>query len=399
MRLILTTQEKPKKLKRILLSGGGTGGHIYPALALADEFKKQNPQADIRFVGSARGLESKIIPDKGYPLYRLNIGPLHSSVGRKEQIKTLISMPFVFLHCLWILIVFRPQRVMGFGGYASGPIVFMASILFFKTSIWEANVQPGMANKILSQFVKRCYVVFEESLKFFPTDKTKCFGYPVRQDFDQRYEIMMYEQKRNDEAQLHQQHQNSSNEVSKNNQSSYELKILVFGGSQGAKVFNQLIPIVASQNPNLHFTLQTGLKNHSQTLEAIEKLKSTHSFSNLKVLPFLDPIMDYYINSDVVICRSGAGALAELSALGAQCLFVPFAFASDNHQYKNALALSQRGAAALIEEKNFSIDSINEFLNSFRHKSEDQRRQARQKMLGFFKPKATINMVQDFTNI
>lgn len=404
-----------KPLKRVLLSGGGTGGHIYPALALAEEFKKQNPGVKIKFVGSQRGLESKIIPDKGYELYKLNIGPLHSSVGRKEQVKTLLTLPFVFLHCLWILISFRPQRVMGFGGYASGPIVFIASICFFKTAVWEANVQPGIANKLLSKVVKRCYVVFEESLKFFPNDKTKCFGYPVRHEFDVRFEEKMKAQRLSvvTETNVFNSTQNEKNMNS-------SLKVLVFGGSQGAKVLNELIPKVAQENPEIQFTLQTGLKNFDSTIKSLEQLKTMHKnqdnksknqlhhsgltkieniIPNLTVLPFLDPIIDFYLSSDVIICRSGAGALAELAAIGSNCLFVPFALASDNHQYRNALALSQRGAAGLIEEKHLSVQTVSDFLNSFRRKSEAEQRQISQKMLAFFKPKATFNMVEDFTNI
>ncbi len=408
---------REKTLKRILLSGGGTGGHIYPALALAEEFKKQNPKVEIRFVGSARGLEAKIIPEKGFKLYSLNIGPLHSSVGRMQQLKTFCALPLVLLHCLWILITFRPERVMGFGGYASGPIVFMASLLFFKTSIWEANVQPGIANKILAKFVKRCYVVFEESLKFFPTDKTKCFGYPVRHSFD-----VLYDQK----MQNLRAHITDQNTVKENNglatnpteSLDYSLKVLVFGGSQGAKVLNDLIPNVALANPDIKFTLQTGLKNYDQVLQKLNDLKpvpskdnavvsiesretksKSNSFPNLTVLPFLDPIIDHYVQADVIICRSGAGALAELAAIGAYCLFVPFALASDNHQYKNALALSERGAAVVLEEKNLTLASLVHFLDMFKKKSKDEQRQTHEKMLAFFKPKATFNMVQDFTNL
>jgi UDP-N-acetylglucosamine--N-acetylmuramyl-(pentapeptide) pyrophosphoryl-undecaprenol N-acetylglucosamine transferase len=388
-----------KKLKRILLSGGGTGGHIYPALAVADEFKKQNPNIQIRFVGSHRGLETKIIPEKGFRLYSLGIGPLHSSVGRLQQLKTLLTLPLVFLHCLWILISFRPQRVMGFGGYASGPIVFMASILFFKTSIWEANVQPGIANRVLSKFVRRCYVVFEESLKHFPVDKTKCYGYPVRQEFDQLYDQKM---------------QTLKAQTSLPYESSKKLKVLAFGGSQGAKILNDLIPLVADANPDMSFTLQTGLKNYdnviknqSSNFDNKAKDQNFGLHSNLKILPFLDPIIDHYVKADVIICRSGAGALAELAAIGANCLFVPFALASDNHQYKNALALHQRGAAGLIEEKHLTVEAITGFLQSFKNKSDnksddkfkDEQRQTHQKMLAFFKPKATFNMVQDFTNL
>jgi UDP-N-acetylglucosamine--N-acetylmuramyl-(pentapeptide) pyrophosphoryl-undecaprenol N-acetylglucosamine transferase len=398
------------KFKKILLSGGGTGGHIYPALAVAQEYRTKYPGIDIRFVGSERGLESKLIPDKGYKLYLLKIGPLHSSVGRMQQIKTLLLLPFVLLQCLWILIKFRPQNVIGFGGYASGPIVFMASLLFFKTAIWEANVQPGIANKILSKFVSLCFVVFEESLKFFPTKKTKCLGYPVRADFDVLY------QKRNEQNSSVLEKANSAiaeskTEIVNSDSSSLDhslsdtaksdtaksdfekldkLRVLIFGGSQGARIFNELIPKVAPVFPHLEFHLQTGLKNYDKTVQSLSK-----PIDNLKIYPFLDPILDFYLKSDLVICRSGAGALAELAAIGSNCLFVPFALASDNHQYKNALALSQRKAADLIEEKVFNEVTLTKFLNDFQAKSLDERRQISQRMLAFFKPKATANIVKE----
>ncbi len=390
---------KNQNLKRVLLSGGGTGGHIYPALAVAQEFKNQFPNIDIRFVGSERGLESKIIPDKGYKLYKLNIGPLHSSVGRLEQIKTLFSLPFVFLHCLWILILFRPQRVVGFGGYASGPIVFMASILFIPTAIWEANVQPGIANKMLSRFVKRCFVVFENSLKYFPANKTVCLGYPVRAEFDELYALNS-----NLVSTVIPMTSLKSTIVSSSAKNldipsgESKLKVLIFGGSQGAQIFNQVIPKVVNQFPNLEFNLQTGMKNFEATIKSVGKLPV-----NLKIYPFLDPILNFYLNSDLIICRSGAGAVAELSSIGVNCLFVPFALASDNHQYKNAVALSDQRAAYLIEEKNFNEASIAQFLNDFQAKSNSSdgqtNRQMKQRMLGFFKPKATQNIVENLVKL
>lgn len=377
---------KNKKMKRILLSGGGTGGHIYPALAVAEEFKQLHPGVDVRFVGSQRGLESRLIPDKGYRLYSLGIGPLHSSVGRTQQIKTLMMLPFVFLHCLWILISFRPQQVVGFGGYASGPIVFIASLLGFKTALWEANVQPGIANKVLAKVVRLCFVVFEESLKFFPQKKTKCFGYPVRSAFDALYATRMEIQS------VSSQDKDMSKMFAKSKDEKIKPKILIFGGSQGARIFNDLIPQIASQFPGYDFVLQTGLKNYEKTLKTVPE-----NATNLKVLPFLDPIVDFYLDADLVICRSGAGSLAELSAIGVNVLFVPFALASDNHQYKNALALSQRDAAYLIEEKNLSLESLSIFLNDFKAKSTNDHRQMNQKMLAFFKPLATKNMVLELS--
>lgn len=378
-----------KKMK-ILLSGGGTGGHIYPALAVAAEFKKQLPGCDIRFVGSERGLENKIIPEKNYKLYALKIGPLHSSVGRLQQIKTLILLPWVVIQCLWILITFRPHRVVGFGGYASGPIVLMASLLFIPTAIWEANVQPGIANRVLAFFVKYCFVVFEESLKYFPTNKTRSMGYPVRAEFDGLYaskKVISHISQKDLSAQV-EANKAMMAEEHVPELSSKRLRVLVFGGSQGAKIFNSIIPVVAPKFPNIDFTLQTGIKNYEQVLKKIDS-----SAGNLKIYPFLDPIIDFYLSADLIICRSGAGAVAELAAIGAKCLFVPFAYASDNHQYKNAMALSDKQAAFLIQEKNFNEQSLGQFLNDFKAKSEASQRQMSQRMLAFFKPEATKNIV------
>lgn len=356
-----------KNLERILLSGGGTGGHIYPALALADQFKKELPDVKIEFVGSKRGLESKIIPSHNYKLHQLRVGQLHSSVGFLKRIFTLLGLPFVFLHCLWILLRFRPQLVMGFGGYASGPIVFVASLLFIPTAIWEANVQPGMANKILSFFVKHCFVVFEESLSFFPKHKSFCFGYPVRSEFEKIY----------------------SEKIKSPNFSVQKKNVLIFGGSQGAQVLNKILPLIAKKFPDFNFALQTGLKNYETFTKSTDG-----KITNLSVYPFLDPIVDFYKRADLVICRSGAGAMAELSAMGAYCLFVPFPHASDNHQFKNAKALVQRQAAFVIEEKQLSVEVLSQFLKDFSIKPADQQRQVKQKMLDFFKPEATAKIVK-----
>ncbi len=370
--------KKSKAIKRVLLSGGGTGGHIYPALALAEELKLQNPGIKIRFVGSYRGLESKIIPEKNYILYLLNIGPLHSSVGRLQQIKTIVLLPYVFIQCLWILLTFRPQRVVGFGGYASGPIVFVASALFFKTALWEANVQPGIANKILSRFVNRCYVVFEESLQFFPKFKTKCFGYPVRSEFDEYFKS----------------HNSDINK--KNLKNSFQ--VLVIGGSQGARILNELVPKVSQKLKSINFILQTGSKCfHDVAIQNDTSENSEKSVSNLTILPFLDPIFNFYLSADLIVSRSGAGALTELSSVGANCLFIPFAKSSDNHQLKNAQALSHREAAFLIQEKDINEKLLLKFLSDFQLTSESEREERSQKMFAFFKPKATFNIANDLS--
>ncbi len=355
------------KAIKVLLAGGGTGGHIYPALAIAKRIEDQFPQSRIEFVGSRRGLEKNIIPKHGYKLHMLAVGQLHSSVGRVKQLKTLLLMPVVFAQALWIILKFRPSFVLGVGGYASGPLVLVASLLRIKTAIWEANVEPGITNKILAKFVKHCFVVFEVSQKFFPPHKTKCLGYPVRKEFEEL-------------------HQNKKNSVSPPAASSRPLKVLVFGGSQGAAVFNKVIPEVSSQFPEIEFTLQTGAKNYAD-------FEGKTWPQNLRILPFLDPIVDYYLQADLILSRSGAGAIAELSALGAHCLFVPFPRASDDHQRKNAETLWEKKAADMILESDFNEERLSEFLRQYLNRSVSQNAEMQKNMLDFFKSGATQAIV------
>lgn len=377
------------KTTRVLLAGGGTGGHIYPALAIAKFIQEKNPQNKIEFVGSRRGLEKDIVPKHGFKLHMLTVGQLHSSVGRLKQIKTLLLMPIVFLQALWIVIKFRPHFVLGVGGYASGPLVLVASLLGIRTGIWEANVEPGITNKILSKFVKRCFVVFEDSQKFFPPHKTQCLGYPVRKEFE-----VLYQQKKTQEQDStsaatseasHSVSQNSSSSSPSPGSSTF--KVLIFGGSQGAAVFNRVIPKVAARFPEIQFTLQTGSKNYAE----FEGKKWT---DNLQVLPFLDPIVDHYLQADLIISRSGAGAIAELSAIGAHCLFVPFPKASDDHQRKNAEALQALGAADMILEDQFTEEEFAGFLQQYLKRSVSQNTEMQKNMLDFFKSGATQAIVE-----
>lgn len=361
-----------KKLK-VLIAGGGTGGHIYPGLAIADYIKANYENSQVEFVGSRRGLEKDIIPKFNYKLHMLKVGQLHSSVGRLTQLKTLILMPLVMLHALWIVIKFRPKAVIGVGGYASGPLVFMASLLGIRTAIWEANVQPGITNKFLSKFVRYCFVVFPSSLKFFPKLKVKCVGYPVRKQIEDLY----FSKKQN------------PNFMART--STQPLKVLVFGGSQGAAVFNRVIPEVAKLLPDVKFTLQTGTKNY-------ESFKGQTFAHNLTVLPFLDPIVDFYQKADLIICRSGAGAVTELSAMGLNCLFVPFPRASDDHQRINAQAIVDQNAGDLMLEDEFTVESVKTFLEKYKLKTPDEISQIQKNMQDFFQPGATKQMVDQLLN-
>ena len=157
--------------KRIVISGGGSGGHIYPGIAIAQALEKQDPSIEIHFVGARRGMEAQIIPKAGYPLHCLRVGRLNKNVSKIERIITLITLPIAFLQCLLLLIKLRPKYVLGVGGFASGPFLLIASLCGFKTAIWEPNAFPGLANRLLAPFVRRAFVVFKESAEFFSSEK------------------------------------------------------------------------------------------------------------------------------------------------------------------------------------------------------------------------------------
>ena len=372
-----------KSVQKILLSGGGTGGHIYPALSIAEALKAHSPDIVVEFVGSPQGLEQKIILKKGYKLHLMKIKPLHKSIGRIQQFLGLIQWPFVFLQGLWILLRFRPQVVMGFGGYASAPIVLIASLLRIRTALWEANVQPGIANKILAPWVRHCFVVFQKSQRHFPPSKTQCLGYPLRQSIETSFSPQT-------QYSEHRLKQNIEMPFSpKNKQTKLFLHcVLVFGGSQGAEIFNTIIPQICPQFSNIKFILQTGDKH-------FESVKEKFNEKNLEILSFLDPIESYYRQANLVICRSGAGTVAELTALGQLALFVPFSRAADNHQFKNAQVLQQKKSAFLIEEKDFNSESLLEFLNYFfGSMSLEEKAKMSENMRSLFKPQASQRITE-----
>lgn len=315
------------------ITGGGSGGHIYPALAVADEIKERQPEAKIILVGSRRGLEKNIFNKTDYKSYFLPVGQLHSSVGRLKQIWSLIKMPYCFLVSLFLLLRYRPKFVFGVGGYASGPLGVMSSLMGVKTYIWEGNATPGITNRLLGRFNTTPFLVFPEAAKYFKKSKAIITGVPIRKSLEA--------------PQL------------KSDQSSDKFSVLFVGGSQGAKVFNDVVPeLIKDQDPNLdgvHIIHQTGLKNY----EAVKAVyPSSQKVVSFEVLAYLDPIRDYYLAADLIVTRAGAGAVNEISMLGKPSLLVPFPKASDDHQRQNAVSMVSKGAAKMLEEKDFNLETL-----------------------------------------
>jgi len=305
---------------RILIAGGGTGGHIIPALAIADELKAQHG-AEIVFVGTARGLESRLVPQAGYPLELIRVGQLNR-VSLATRLRTLIDLPLGLWQCIRLLRSFRPDVVIGVGGYASGPAMGTAILLGIPTLAFEPNAVPGLANRLVGSRVKAAAVNFEPAARYFRNAHTT--GIPVRAEF-------FHLAARPVGAAPH---------------------LLVFGGSQGARVLNALMPKIAAsllqEIPGLTILHQAGARHVESTLAAYQA--SGTPANRWQVEAFLDDMPRRFAAADLVLARSGASTVAELAAAGKPAVLVPLPTAADDHQRKNAEVMAQAGAARVLLE-------------------------------------------------
>ncbi|MCB0406676.1 MAG: UDP-N-acetylglucosamine--N-acetylmuramyl-(pentapeptide) pyrophosphoryl-undecaprenol N-acetylglucosamine transferase, partial [Bdellovibrionales bacterium] len=311
-------------MKSVIIATGGTGGHIYPAIAVAEALKKQDPDYLIFFVGTKLGMENQIVPQKGYPLLHLPIGRLHKSVGWKERAQTLFQMPIAFFKAAWFCIKIRPQFLIGFGGHASGPMILIASLLGFKTFIWEPNAFPGMANRILSKFVSRCFVVFDSAKAKLNPKKSIKVGIPIRDMIESMGRLPQSQRE--------------------------TFHILVYGGSQGSLAISEsVIHFYEKYQKELSFLrllLQTGQTHFEKLKNECEK-RSLLS-ENFQLVPYIHDMDAKYQWADLVMSRSGAGTISELASTGLPSVLIPLPTAADGHQQKNAEELVEKGGAIMI---------------------------------------------------
>ena len=301
---------------RAILAGGGTGGHVIPALAIANELKKTYG-SEVLFIGTARGIENRLVPAAGYPLKLVRVGAL-KNVSLMTRARTALDLPRAVWDAAGMLNEFAPDVVIGVGGYASGPAMLAAVAKHIPTLAFEPNVVPGFANKIVARFVSAAAVHFEETAKYFC--HAEVTGVPVRHAF---FEIPP---KRGGVPTL-----------------------LVFGGSQGAHAINEAmkrcLPELRRQAPGIHIIHQTGERDYNDALAAYKSLGDSAEVSK-----FIEDMPAAFARADLVVCRSGASTVAEITAAGKPAIFVPFPRAADDHQTVNALALERAGAAILVEE-------------------------------------------------
>jgi UDP-N-acetylglucosamine--N-acetylmuramyl-(pentapeptide) pyrophosphoryl-undecaprenol N-acetylglucosamine transferase len=342
VRLIETVSESASL--RVLIAGGGTGGHVIPALAIARELRDAYG-AEVRFVGTTRGLETRLVPEAGFPLELIRVGQL-KNVSLLTRVRTLADLPLGVLRCVGLLRSFRPNVVVGVGGYASGPAMMAAVLLRVPTLAFEPNAVPGLANRLVGKLVSAAAVNFEETRRYFRGARVT--GTPVRPEF------FAIEAKRTSERR----------------------RLLAFGASQGARVFNELLPRIMQRLldalPELDVVHQTGARHGASTVETYGRVGV--GFERVLVTPYLDDMARQFGDADLIMCRSGASTMAELAAAGRASVLVPFPQAADDHQRKNADVFVAAGAAELIVEAELNEERLLEVLRGLL--MDDARREA-----------------------
>jgi len=309
---------------RILIAGGGTGGHLFPAIAVAEELSSSHPEIRLAFVGTARGLEARVIPLTMWELITMSV-PSFKGMGLMFKIKTVLSMPYVLLQAVSIIMKHKPSLVIGVGGYSAGPITLMAALMLIPTVAMEQNAIPGITNRILGRFVKKVFVMFEGSAKYFPKKKVMVLGNPVRKKI---IDVAAHKPV---------------------NRRGFTL--LIFGGSQGARSINQkmveALNYLTEEKDDLTIIHQIGRAEDVERFSAIYKAKGFRA----EVYHFIEDMGKAYSSADLVLCRSGATSVAELSVAGKPSMFIPFPYAADNHQEANAKELVDVGGAVMLLDK------------------------------------------------
>jgi UDP-N-acetylglucosamine--N-acetylmuramyl-(pentapeptide) pyrophosphoryl-undecaprenol N-acetylglucosamine transferase len=367
---------------RFVIAGGGTGGHLFPGMAIAEAFVEREMGNEVLFIGTERGIEARVLAGGKFPLRTIPAKPLkgRSLLGKA---KAIWSIPMAITEAYSILKDFQPQLVLGVGGYASGPALMAASLLGMRRAIHEQNVIPGMTNRILKWFSQRIFVSFEETKRYFPGEKTIVTGNPIRREISEGMK-----KSKGDRFPPHPE--------------SPALKppplgwgagftLLIFGGSAGAHRINEAVMEALGQlqeiKPFLRFFHQTG----KEDVDWVSKSYQEKGF-DARVRPFFEDMATYYQLSDLVVCRSGASTVAELAICGRAAILIPYPYAAHNHQLINAQKLVELGAARIIRDEELSGPSLGQtILHLYNHPEERTRMEEQIRLVG--RPRAAQEIV------
>jgi len=325
---------------RLVIAGGGTGGHLFPGIAVAEEFLARDPANEVLFVGTERGVEARLLPKLGYRLELIAAAGVRgkSIIG---QLKGLAGFLYGYSQSRRILREFKPDLVLGVGGYASAPLVLAARGLLIPRFVHEQNAIPGMTNKLLSRIAVQAFISLEESRKFFPKETTLLTGNPLRR------QILEEVERHGDGVDLEPRTSNLEP----------VFHLLVFGGSLGAHSINMTMaaaaPLLGKLGAAISVTHQTGEKDFEEVVAAYRE-----AGVRANVVKFIDNMAAEYRAADLVICRAGATTIAEVTACGKPCIFIPFPHAVDDHQRKNAEALLKCSAGFMLLERELTPESL-----------------------------------------
>jgi len=340
------------KSLRVIIAGGGTGGHLFPGIAIAQAFTGKNPRSEILFVGAGNTFEKTTVEKAGFNHKSISAEGIKGR-GYLKQLRSLFKIPKGMFESFKIIRDFKPNLVVGVGSYSSGPLIIMARFLRIKIALHEQNIIPGITNRILSRFADRVYVSFEETKKRLCPQKAILAGNPLRR------EII-------DAA--------NKNVPADSSDCNAPFTVLVLGGSQGAHRINmaviETLPFLKNKG-KYFFVHQTGVQDEQYVADAYER-----SGISCVVKPFFENMAEQYSGANLIICRAGATTVAEVTAMGLGAIFIPYPYAADDHQALNARALSDSGASEMILEKDLTAEFLSGRIEYFSRYPEELNKMA-----------------------
>jgi UDP-N-acetylglucosamine--N-acetylmuramyl-(pentapeptide) pyrophosphoryl-undecaprenol N-acetylglucosamine transferase len=351
---------------RVIIAGGGTGGHLYPGIALAREIKRRAPDAEVTFVGTATGVEARVVPKEGFPLELIRVAGL-KAMSRSNRLKGLVTLPLGTIDAWRVISRHRPDVVVGVGSFASGPVLLLAAVRGYPTMLLEQNALPGMTNRLLARVVRAAAVTFEDALKYFPGTGFVA-GNPVRPEF-------FHDVKEADD---------------RDESPPRAARVLIFGGSQGAHAINvamvEAAPRLAASGVPLEITHQTGERD-------VELVRNAYRAAGLeaRVEAFLYEMDREMTRADLVVARAGATTLSELAAARRPAILIPLPTAADDHQRKNAEVISRAGGAEVLDQRELAGDRLADRLLALAQ-DRDRRTRMAAAMAPFAKPDAAARI-------
>lgn len=360
---------------RIIITGGGTGGHIYPAIAVAQEIKKRRQNIEITFIGTRRGIEAKAVPAAGFPIKHINAAPM--SFRLLKLLKFIFGNTTGILQAISILISQKPDLVIGSGGYVSAPVITAASILRIPTILLEQNVLPGKTNRFLSKFAQKVLISFEESKKYLPEGKSVLTGNPIRREIMERDK---------DEA------------LSILNLSPGKFTLLITGASQGARSINEAVVKSLSTWKDREWQIihLVGRKNFEDVKKATD-LISPELKGEYRCIDYTEDMASAYAVADLVVTRAGASTLAEITAVGIASILIPYPYSADNHQEKNARWVEKCGGAIVILDSDIGEKLADEVITLAEDSEKRNSIASHSKEIG--KPGALENIIREVDDL